>query len=70
MRKLRYSVNYKHQEETGVILNVKRCVLFLNPAIPWLAATPDSVIEVGKDTGHLEVKSPFVCLNKLFLLLQ
>ena len=56
----------KHQEKKGVILNVKRCGLFVNPAIPWLAATSDSVIEVGQDTRCLEVKCPFVCSNKLF----
>ena len=56
----------KHQEKKGVVLNVKKCGLFVNPAIPWLAATPDSVIEVGQDTGCLEVKCPFVCSNKSF----
>jgi len=58
----------EHQEEKGVILNVKRCGLLVNPAIPWLAATPDSVIEVGQDTGCLELKCPFVCFNKPFFI--
>ncbi|XP_065901931.1 uncharacterized protein [Dysidea avara] len=51
----------EHQDKKGLIVKIKRCGLFVNPAIPWLAATPDSVVEIGPDTGCLEVKCPFVC---------
>ena len=51
----------EYQKKKGFILNIKKCGLFVNPAIPWLAATPDSVVEIGLDTGCLEVKCPFVC---------
>jgi len=57
----------EHQDKQGLVVNVKRCGLFVNPAIPWLAATPDSTIEVGSDTGCLEVKCPFVCSKSLLL---
>jgi len=43
----------EHQDKKGLNINVKRCGLFVNPAIPWLAATPDSVVEIGPDTGCL-----------------
>jgi len=56
----------EHQDKKGLNVNVKRCGLFVNPAIPWLAATPDSVVEIGPDTGCLEVKCPFVCSRKFF----
>jgi len=38
----------------------------VNPAIPRLAATPYSIVDVGTDTGCLEVKCPFVCTKKSF----
>lgn len=60
----------EHQQKKGLALSIKRCGLFVNPAIPWLAATPDSIIDVGTDvgtdTGCLEVKCPFVCTKKSF----
>ena len=60
----------EYQEKKGLILNVKKCGLFVNPAIPWLAATPDSVVEIGLDTGCLEVKCPLFALDCLLLQLQ
>jgi len=38
--------------------------LQINPAISWLAATPDSIVEVGETKGCLEVKCPYVCKTK------
>ena len=39
--------------------------MFINVAIPWLAATPDSLVIIdGEDMGCLEVKCPFVCAKK------
>lgn len=46
----------EHQQKRGLILNTKRRGLFVNPAIPWLAATPDSIVEIRPDTRCLEVK--------------
>lgn len=33
----------------------------IDPSIPWLAVTSDNLVEIGEDTGCLEVKCPFVC---------
>lgn len=48
----------------GYKLTVDKCGLFIDPSIPWLAATPDSLVRIGQDTGCLEVKCPFVCAKK------
>jgi len=56
----------EHQKKEGLVVKVKKCGLFVNPAVPWLAATPDSIVEIGSDTGCLEVKCPFVCAKKSF----
>ena len=52
-----------HQRKKGVIVKVCKCGLWIDSAIPWLAATPDSILEVGEDRGCLEVKCPYVCAN-------
>ena len=52
------------QKKRGIDVTVRKCGLFVNPAIPWLAATPDSVVEIGEDMGCLEVKCPFTCAKK------
>jgi len=54
----------EYQEKRGITLIVHKCGLFIDPSIPWLAATPDSVVEIGQDTRCLEVKCPFVCAKK------
>ena len=58
----------EHQQKKGLILNIKKCGLFINPALPWLATTPDSIVEIGPDTGCLEVKYPLVCVLRSLLL--
>ena len=58
-------------KEKGYIdVTVHKCGLFINVAIPWLAATPDSVVEIGEEKGCLEVKCPFVCAKSPQLQLQ
>ena len=54
----------EYQEKRGTKLTVHKCGLFIDPSIPWLAATPDSLVKIGQDTGCLEVKCPFVCAKK------
>ena len=51
----------EYQEKRGLQLSVRKCGLYINPAIPWLAATPDSIVEIGEEMGCLEVKCPYVC---------
>ena len=48
----------------GVVLKVQKCGLLVDPSIPWLAATPDAILEVGQDKGCLEVKCPYLCAKK------
>jgi len=52
----------EYQKRKGLQINVRKCGLQINPAIPWLAATPDSVVEVGETKGCLEVKC--ICKTK------
>ena len=52
------------QKKRGIYVTVCKCGLFVNPVIPWLAATPDTVVEIGGGMGYLEVKCPFVCAKK------
>lgn len=37
-----------------------KCGLWVDPSIPWLAAPPDSILEVGQDEGCLEVKCQYL----------
>ncbi|XP_065892315.1 uncharacterized protein [Dysidea avara] len=53
-----------YQEKRGLQLTVHKCGLHINPSVPWLAATPDSIVEIGQDMGYLEVKCPYVCKTK------
>ena len=54
-----------YQKNQGIDVTVHKCGLFINVAIPWLAATPDSLVIIdGEDMGCLEVKCPFVCAKK------
>ena len=54
----------EYQEKKGLHLSVYKCGLHINPAIPWLAATPDAIVEIGEIKGCLEVKCPYVCKTK------
>ena len=54
----------QYQKKRGMDVTVHNCGFFINVAIPWLAATPDSVVEIGEEKGCLEVKCPFVCAKK------
>ena len=54
----------EYQKERDIQLIVRKCGLYINPAIPWLAATPDSIVENDQEMGCLEVKCPFVCKTK------
>lgn len=57
--------NYiEYQEKSGVRVTVRKCGLYINPAIPWLASTPDSIVETDDEMGCLEVKCPYVCRTK------
>ena len=31
---------------------------------PWLAASPDAILELSEDNGCLEVKCPYLCASK------
>ena len=53
-----------YQKKRGIAVVVHKCGLYVDPSIPWLAATPDGIVEVGEDKGCLEVKCPFVCTKK------
>ena len=53
-----------YQRKRGIVLVVHKCGLWIDPSIPWLAATPDSILEVGQDKGCLEVKCPYLCAKK------
>jgi len=65
-------VDYK--KNRGYELSVHKCGLFIDPAIPWLAATPDAIVkfeaclkEQDEDVqyeGCLEIKCPYLCLRK------
>ena len=44
-------INY--QQKRGTALLVHKCGLYVDPSIPWLAATPDGIVEVGDDKGCL-----------------
>ena len=65
------------QENRGHQLSIHRCGLFINPAIPWLAATPDALVTFSQNNecldlqdeglqneGCLEVKCPYLCSKK------
>jgi len=54
----------KYKQKRGLRINVHRCGLHIRPAIPWLAAIPDSLVEIGGDWGCLEVKCPYACKTK------
>ena len=54
----------EYQEKRGTKLTVHKRGLFIDPSIPWLAATPDSLVKIDQDTACLEVKCPFVCEKK------
>ena len=54
----------EYQEKKGLQLTVHKCGLQINPSIPWLAATPDSIVEIGQEMGCLEVKCPYTCKAK------
>ena len=54
----------EYQKDRGIQLTVCKCGLYINPAIPWLAATPDSIVEIDQEMGCLEVKCPFLCKTK------
>ena len=54
----------EYQEKRDTKLTVHKCGLFINPSIPWLAATPDSLVKIDQDTACLEVKCPFVCAKR------
>ena len=52
----------EYQKYTQLI--ICKCGLYINPAIPWLAATLDSVVEIDQEMRCFEVKCPFVCKTK------
>jgi len=39
-----------YQKKRGIEITVQQCGLFINFAIPWLAATPDSLVCKGMKT--------------------
>ena len=48
-------------------LTVEDCGLFINPVIPWIAASPDAILSCkchGK--GVLEIKCPHSLVNMTF----
>ena len=53
------------QKKKGIDVAIHKCGLFINVAIPWLPATPDSLVSIGEDMGCLEVKCPFVCVKSI-----
>jgi len=65
----------EYQKSRGHELSVCKCGLCIDPAIPWLAATPDGIVEYDTDSvaqdgemqnqGCLEVKWPYLCLRML-----
>ena len=42
-------IDYQRKKE--FVLTVHKCGLWIDPSIPWLAATPNSIVEVGQDRG-------------------
>ena len=51
-------------------MNVHKCGLFIDPAEPWLAASPDKIViestSSGQSKGCLEVKCPLTCEKTAF----
>ena len=67
----------QYQKSKGYALSVHKCGLYVDPATPWLAASPDAIVkfdqnkecffeqdEEGQIEGCLEVKCPYLCLKK------
>ena len=54
----------EYEEKKGLQLTVHKFGLQINPSIPWLAATPDSIVEIEQEMGCLEVKCPYTCKIK------
>ena len=53
-----------YQRKKGIVLKVHKCGLWVDPSKPWLAASPDAILELGEDKGCLEVKCPYLCASK------
>ena len=56
----------------GVMINVQPCGLYVDPSLPWLAASPDGIVLdptqcADKHKGCLEVKCPISCEKSLML---
>ena len=67
----------EYQKSMGYCISVHKCGLCINPAIPWLAASPDAIVKFDQievflseqdgevqNEGCLEVKCPYLCLRK------
>ena len=54
----------EYQQKRGVQVTVHKCGLHINLAIPWLAATPDSIVEINQEIRCLRVKCSFVYKTK------
>ena len=63
-------VNYHRAR--GIMINVQPCGLYVDPSLPWLAASPDGIVLdptqcADKQKGCLEVKCPISCEKSLML---
>jgi len=59
-----------HQNKRGINIQVNSCGLYIDPSVPWLAASPDAIVldptQQQQNKGCLEVKCPFSCEKVLF----
>ena len=67
----------EYQKRKGYDLSVRKCGLYIDPAVPWLAASLDAIVKFDQNDACLleqveeaqieaclEVKCPYLCLKK------